>query len=83
MNLLGPEARANLDEHIGEAEEAGMLLKASGSVLDFGSEADSSDPDGNPGGRDGAISPRRIGRKEVGFSKVRGPRMSIELHGAR
>ena len=37
MNLLGPEARAHLDEHIGEAEEAGMILNVSGPVLDFGS----------------------------------------------
>jgi len=37
INLIGPEARANLDEHIGEALEAARILKPTGNVLDFGS----------------------------------------------
>ncbi len=37
INLIGPEARANLDEHIDEALAAARLLEPSGDVLDFGS----------------------------------------------
>ena len=37
MNLIGPEARANLDTHIREALEAGEILQPEGEVLDFGS----------------------------------------------
>ena len=37
MNLIGPEARANLDVHIDEALEAGSILDPRGEVLDFGS----------------------------------------------
>lgn len=37
VNLIGPEATANVDEHIGEALEAGDALPLSGTVLDFGS----------------------------------------------
>lgn len=37
LNLLGPEATANVDEHIAEALEAAALLQPRGRVLDFGS----------------------------------------------
>ncbi|HEY3056810.1 MAG TPA: RsmG family class I SAM-dependent methyltransferase [Thermoanaerobaculia bacterium] len=37
INLIGPEARANLDAHIEEALAAANLLKPFGEVLDFGS----------------------------------------------
>jgi 16S rRNA (guanine527-N7)-methyltransferase len=37
LNLIGPEARENLDAHIDEALEAARLLKPHGEVLDFGS----------------------------------------------
>jgi 16S rRNA (guanine527-N7)-methyltransferase len=37
INLIGPEARANLDEHVAEARYAAELLKPQGEVLDFGS----------------------------------------------
>lgn len=37
VNLIGPEARANVDEHIAEAVEAASILKPHGEVLDFGS----------------------------------------------
>ena len=37
INLIGPEARANLDEHIAEALAAAEFLKPEGDVLDFGS----------------------------------------------
>jgi 16S rRNA (guanine527-N7)-methyltransferase len=37
INLIGPEARANLDDHIEEALAAANFLKPSGDVLDFGS----------------------------------------------
>src|SRR5215212_11323711 len=37
VNLIGPEAREHLDQHIGEALEAARLLAPSGDVLDFGS----------------------------------------------
>jgi 16S rRNA (guanine527-N7)-methyltransferase len=37
INLIGPEAKANLDAHIGEALEAAEILKPEGEVLDFGS----------------------------------------------
>jgi 16S rRNA (guanine527-N7)-methyltransferase len=37
VNLIGPEARRNLDDHIAEAIEAAELLKPEGNVLDFGS----------------------------------------------
>lgn len=37
INLIGPEAKANLDEHIAEALAAAELLKPEGDVLDFGS----------------------------------------------
>lgn len=37
VNLIGPEARENLDEHIQEALVAADLLKPQGEVLDFGS----------------------------------------------
>lgn len=37
VNLIGPEARANLDEHIDEAIAAARILAPEGEVLDFGS----------------------------------------------
>ena len=37
VNLLGPEARANLDAHVAEALAAAMILDPRGEVLDFGS----------------------------------------------
>lgn len=37
INLIGPEAKANLDDHVAEALAAAELLKARGEVLDFGS----------------------------------------------
>jgi len=37
INLIGPEAREHLDEHIAEAVAAGEILKPEGEVLDFGS----------------------------------------------
>ncbi len=37
VNLVGPEARQNLDEHIAEALEAGTHLPLAGEALDFGS----------------------------------------------
>jgi 16S rRNA (guanine527-N7)-methyltransferase len=37
VNLIGPEARENLDAHIDEALLAAEILKPRGEVLDFGS----------------------------------------------
>ncbi len=37
VNLIGPEAKANLDQHVAEALEAAKILKPLGEVLDFGS----------------------------------------------
>jgi len=37
INLIGPEAREHLDEHIAEAVAAAEILKPRGNVLDFGS----------------------------------------------
>jgi 16S rRNA (guanine527-N7)-methyltransferase len=37
INLIGPEAKANLDDHIAEAVTAAQILKPHGNVLDFGS----------------------------------------------
>ncbi len=37
VNLIGPEAREHLDEHIAEAVVAAEILKPRGEVLDFGS----------------------------------------------
>lgn len=37
INLIGPEAAANLDEHIAEAVAAAEILKPEREVLDFGS----------------------------------------------
>lgn len=37
VNLIGPEARQHLDEHIEEALFAARLLRPAGDVLDFGS----------------------------------------------
>src|SRR5881275_3108644 len=37
VNLIGPEARAHLDDHIAEAVRAAEILEPSGDVLDFGS----------------------------------------------
>jgi 16S rRNA (guanine527-N7)-methyltransferase len=37
INLIGPEAKANLDVHIAEALLAAELLRPAGEVLDFGS----------------------------------------------
>ena len=37
INLIGPEAKDNIDEHIDEAVVAAGILKPSGEVLDFGS----------------------------------------------
>jgi 16S rRNA (guanine527-N7)-methyltransferase len=37
INLIGPEAEANIDEHIAEAVEAAAILKPVGQALDFGS----------------------------------------------
>jgi 16S rRNA (guanine527-N7)-methyltransferase len=37
VNLIGPEARDHIDDHLGEALEAAGILKPFGDVLDFGS----------------------------------------------
>ena len=37
VNLIGPEAKANLDDHIAEAVAAAEILRPVGEVLDFGS----------------------------------------------
>jgi 16S rRNA (guanine527-N7)-methyltransferase len=37
VNLIGPEARVHLDEHIAEAIAAAEILQPKGEVLDFGS----------------------------------------------
>src|SRR6266849_319534 len=37
VNLIGPEARDHLNDHIEEALEAARLLEPAGDVLDFGS----------------------------------------------
>jgi len=37
INLIGPEAEANLDDHIAEALQAAEILKPDREVLDFGS----------------------------------------------
>ena len=37
INLIGPDARDNLDVHINEALEAAEILQPAGNVLDFGS----------------------------------------------
>ena len=37
VNLIGPEAKEHLDEHIAEAVAAADILKPKGEVLDFGS----------------------------------------------
>lgn len=37
VNLIGPEATRNLEEHIAEAVEAAEILQPQGEVLDFGS----------------------------------------------
>jgi len=37
INLIGPEAKTNLDEHIDEALAAAEILRPEGDVLDFGS----------------------------------------------
>lgn len=37
VNLIGPEAKENLDEHIAEAVTAAEILRPEGEVLDFGS----------------------------------------------
>ena len=37
INLIGPEAKANIDEHIAEALHAAELLRPKRQVLDFGS----------------------------------------------
>jgi 16S rRNA (guanine527-N7)-methyltransferase len=37
INLIGPEAVANLDDHIAEAVAAAGILRPNGNVLDFGS----------------------------------------------
>jgi len=37
INLIGPEARENLDAHIEEALSAASILEPRGNVLDFGS----------------------------------------------
>jgi 16S rRNA (guanine527-N7)-methyltransferase len=37
VNLIGPEARDHIDEHIAEALEGARLLKPAGNVMDFGS----------------------------------------------
>jgi 16S rRNA (guanine527-N7)-methyltransferase len=37
INLIGPEAVANLDEHVAEAVAAAGILKPHGDILDFGS----------------------------------------------
>jgi len=37
INLIGPEARDHIDEHLEEARAAGEILRPTGEVLDFGS----------------------------------------------
>jgi 16S rRNA (guanine527-N7)-methyltransferase len=37
INLIGPEAKANLDDHVAEALTAAEILKPEREVLDFGS----------------------------------------------
>ena len=78
INLIGPEARANIDDHIDEALAAAEILKPAGDVLDFGSGgglARDSDGDRFPGS---AVPPRRGGPEEVGVSEARRTRMRVE-----
>lgn len=37
INLIGPEAKANLDDHLAESLAAAEMLQPEGEVLDFGS----------------------------------------------
>ena len=37
VNLIGPEVKEHLDEHIREAEAAAEILKPEGEVIDVGS----------------------------------------------
>jgi 16S rRNA (guanine527-N7)-methyltransferase len=37
INLIGPEAKANIDDHIAEALEAAEIVKPEREILDFGS----------------------------------------------
>ncbi len=69
INLIGPEAKANLDGHVDEAIKAAEILKPHGNVLDFGS-----------GGGLPAIPMRP---EEVGVSEARGAGVRVERCGGR
>ena len=64
INLIGPEARANVGAHIGEALAAAGFLQPRGRVLDFGSGGGllSSEP------RDPAVQVRKLGLQRHHFA---------------
>ncbi len=86
VNLIGPEARENLDEHIEEAIAAAEALKPRGEVLDFGSGG------GLPAipmaivsalNQWGALPSGGSGSEKVGVFEACRARVRIELAGVR
>jgi 16S rRNA (guanine527-N7)-methyltransferase len=85
VNLIGPEAREHLDEHIDEALAAAEILRPAGEVLDFGSGG------GLPGVPMAIVSPEarfhfvEADQKKWAFLKhvVRECRLNAQVHGDR
>lgn len=85
VNLIGPEARENLDDHIAEALAAAEILRPRGEVLDFGSGG------GLPAIPMAIVSPEarfhlvEVDQKKWAFLKhiVRECRLNAVVHGDR
>jgi 16S rRNA (guanine527-N7)-methyltransferase len=85
VNLIGPEAVENIDDHIAEAVEAAHLLQPAGTALDFGSGG------GLPAIPMAIVSPDcrwhlvEADRKKWAFLKhvVRECGLNAEIHGDR
>lgn len=85
INLIGPEAREHLDDHVAEAVAAAAILKPAGEVLDFGSGG------GLPAIPMAIVSPEarfhlvEADRKKWAFLKhvVRECRLNAQVHGDR
>ena len=85
VNLIGPEAKEHLDEHIAEALAAAEILRPAGEVLDFGSGG------GLPGIPMAIVSPAarfhlvEADQKKWAFLKhiVRECGLSSQVHGDR
>ena len=77
VNLIGPEAKEHLDEHIAEAVAAAEILRPRGEVMDFGSGG------GLPAIPMAIVSPRGGGPEKVGVFEAHRAGVRLELESVR